>query len=86
MLNRFSEARSKVEEALREAGSEPSLALADCLVVGGMVFLLSGELKKAEEMLGQGNAMMEEMGFGKGLCYVYEMSAAFEMNKIEPAN
>ncbi len=88
LLHRFSEARIKVEEAIKEAGSEPNLALANCLAVGGMVVFLIGDLVKAEEMLRQGTAMLEEMGFRKGLCYAYEMSAAlyFETGKLDLAH
>lgn len=77
LLNRFSEARLKMEEAMEVAGSEPSLVLANCLTVGGIVLLLIGDLKTAEEMLRQGTAMMEQIRFRKGICLAYEFSAAF---------
>jgi tetratricopeptide (TPR) repeat protein len=76
LLHRFSEARLKVEEAMEVAGSEPSLALANCLTVGGIVSLLIGDLPKAEEMLRQGTALMEQIRFRKGICFAYEFSAA----------
>jgi len=87
LLHRFSEARLKVEEALRVAGQEPSLALANCLTVAGIVLLLIGDLPKAEEMLRQGTAVMEQIGFRKGICFAYEFSAAlyFTTNKMELA-
>jgi tetratricopeptide (TPR) repeat protein len=76
LQNRLIEAKLKLEEALVEAGSEPSIALAVCRSVGSMVLYRFGHTVEAEELLLQGIKDLERMGFQKGLCGAYETIAA----------
>lgn len=83
LQGRWVEARAKAEEALRETHHQPGLALAVCQVVGGPVFIETGNPAEGVQMLNDAVIALEPMGFQKALCHGYAHLAWYYFNEAD---
>lgn len=77
----WSEALIKAKIALDYARKLGGVALASCEAIGALVIFRSGETELGQEMLLTATQNLEQLGYGKGLCYAYAFQAWVYLNE-----